>query len=154
MNRESPFTKPSSEKSAFPRPGIASLGNQSKRPPRSHSRAKLSLDRPQMRKRVTRHRCSRSLRVYGGVLFLTLSSLEQFSFRESLTYPCLLARDKADGCFARGAATHFELGFERRAPTLSPMQRRLSATMSVECFKAALLLVLQAEGDERKLAHT
>jgi len=40
----------------------------------------------------------------------------------------------------------FELGFERRAPTLSPMQRRLSATMSVECFKAALLLVLQAEG--------
>jgi len=31
------------------------------------------------------------------------------------------------------------------------MQRRLSATMSVECFEAALLLVLQAEGDERKL---
>ena len=29
-------------------------------------------------------RCSRSLRVYGGVLFLTRSSLEQFSFRESL----------------------------------------------------------------------
>ena len=41
--------------------------------------------------------------------------------------------------------------FERRALTLSPMQRRLSATMSVECFNAALLLVLQAEGDERKL---
>src|SRR5260370_37965704 len=37
-----------------------------------------------MRKRVTRRRCSRSLRVYGGVLFLTLSSLEQFRFRESL----------------------------------------------------------------------
>ena len=47
--------------------------------------------------------------------------------------------------------SRFELGFERRAPTLSPMQRRLSATMRVECFKAALLLVLQAEGDERKL---
>ena len=47
--------------------------------------------------------------------------------------------------------SRFELGLERRAPTLSPMQRRLSATISVECFKAALLLVLQAEGDERKL---
>jgi len=105
-----------------------------------------------MRKRVTRRRCSRSLRVYGGVLFLTRSSLEHFRFRESLPYPCLLARDEADGCFARGAAiSRFEHGFERRAPTLSPMQRRLSATMRVECFKAALLLVLQAEGDERKL---
>ena len=31
------------------------------------------------------------------------------------------------------------------------MQRRLSATLHVEGFKAALLLVLQAEGDERKL---
>src|SRR5258708_4906135 len=70
----------------------------------SHSRAKLSLDRPQMRKRVTRRRCSRSLRVSGGVLFLTRSSLEHCRFRESLPYPCLLARDEADGCFARGAA--------------------------------------------------
>ncbi|HEY6408695.1 MAG TPA: hypothetical protein VIY29_14620 [Ktedonobacteraceae bacterium] len=41
--------------------------------------------------------------------------------------------------------------FERRTPTLSPMQSRLSATMRVECFKAALLLVLQAEVNERKL---
>ena len=49
--------------------------------------------------------------------------------------------------------SRFELGFERRAPTLSPMQRRLSATMRVVCFKAALLLVLQAEGDERKLVN-
>ncbi len=47
--------------------------------------------------------------------------------------------------------SRFELGFERRAPTLEPEQRRLSATMSVACFKAALLLVLQAKGDERKL---
>ena len=30
-------------------------------------------------------------------------------------------------------------------------QRSLSATMSVEFFKAALLLVLQAEEDERRL---
>src|SRR5258708_12271141 len=57
-----------------------------------------------MRKRVTRRRCSRSLRVYGGVLFLTRSSLEHFRFRESLPYPCLLARHEADRCFARGAA--------------------------------------------------
>jgi AcrR family transcriptional regulator len=34
----------------------------------------------------------------------------------------------------------FELGFERRAPTLSPMQRRLSAMMSVQLFKAVLPL--------------
>jgi hypothetical protein len=31
------------------------------------------------------------------------------------------------------------------------MQRRLSVTMRVECFKVALLLVLQAEVNERKL---
>ena len=55
------------------------------------------------------------------------------------------------GALPEELQSRFELGFERRAPTLSPMQRRLSATMSVECFKAALLLVLQAEGDERKL---
>jgi AcrR family transcriptional regulator len=47
--------------------------------------------------------------------------------------------------------SRFELGFERRAPTLSPMQRRLSATMSVQFFKAALLLLLQAEENERNL---
>src|SRR5258708_37012908 len=105
-----------------------------------------------MRKSVTRGRCSRSLRVYGGVLFLTRSYLEHFRFRESLPYPCLLARDEADGRFASGAAiSRLELGFERRAPTLSPMQRRLSATMRVECFKEAPLLVLQAAGVERKL---
>ena len=45
----------------------------------------------------------------------------------------------------------FEVGFERRAPTLSPTQRRLSAIMSVQLFKAVLLLVLQAEEDERRL---
>jgi AcrR family transcriptional regulator len=46
--------------------------------------------------------------------------------------------------------SRFELGFERRAPTLSPTQRRLSATMSVQLFKATLLLVLLAEEDERR----
>jgi len=46
---------------------------------------------------------------------------------------------------------HFELGFERRAPALSAMQRRLSARMSVQIFKATLLLVLHAEETERKL---
>jgi AcrR family transcriptional regulator len=45
----------------------------------------------------------------------------------------------------------FELGFERRAPTLSPTRRRLSATMSVLLFKAVLLQILQAEEDERRL---
>jgi AcrR family transcriptional regulator len=44
---------------------------------------------------------------------------------------------------------HFELGFQRRAPTLSSTQRRLSATMSVQLFKATLLLILQADEDER-----
>jgi AcrR family transcriptional regulator len=47
--------------------------------------------------------------------------------------------------------SRFELGFERRAPTLSPTQRGLSATMSVQFFKATLLLVLQAEEAERRL---
>lgn len=47
--------------------------------------------------------------------------------------------------------SRFELGFERRAPTLSPAQRSLSATMSVQLFKAVLLLVLQAEEAERRL---
>ena len=47
--------------------------------------------------------------------------------------------------------TRFELGFEGRAPHLSPTQRRLSAMMSVELFKAVLPLVLQAEKAERKL---
>ncbi len=44
----------------------------------------------------------------------------------------------------------FELGIERRAPHLSPTQRRLSATMSVQLFKAVLLLILQAEEAERR----
>jgi AcrR family transcriptional regulator len=47
--------------------------------------------------------------------------------------------------------THFDLGFQRRAPTLSPTQRKLSATMSVQLFKAVLPLVLRAEEAERKL---
>jgi hypothetical protein len=38
--------------------------------------------------------------------------------------------------------TRFELGFQGRAPHLSPTQRRLSATMSVQLFKASLRLVL------------
>jgi AcrR family transcriptional regulator len=47
--------------------------------------------------------------------------------------------------------THFELGFQRRAPTLSPTQRKLSATMSVQLFKAVLPLVLRAEEAERQM---
>jgi AcrR family transcriptional regulator len=47
--------------------------------------------------------------------------------------------------------SRFELGFERRAPYLSPRQRSLSATMSVQLFKAILQLVLQAEEAERRL---
>ena len=41
--------------------------------------------------------------------------------------------------------------FEVRAPRLSPKQRRLSATMSVQLFKAVLPLLLQAEEAKRKL---
>jgi AcrR family transcriptional regulator len=47
--------------------------------------------------------------------------------------------------------SRFEFGIERRTPQLSATQRRLSATISVQLFKAVLLLILQAEEDERKL---
>jgi AcrR family transcriptional regulator len=46
--------------------------------------------------------------------------------------------------------TRFELGFQVRAPNLPPTQRVLSATMSVQLFKAVLPLVLQAEEAERR----
>jgi AcrR family transcriptional regulator len=47
--------------------------------------------------------------------------------------------------------TRFEVGFQRRAPNLSSPQRILSATISVQFFKALLPLLLEAEGEERKL---
>jgi AcrR family transcriptional regulator len=47
--------------------------------------------------------------------------------------------------------TRFELGFQLRAPHLSQTQRRLSATMTVQFFKAVLRLLLQAEEAERRL---
>jgi len=47
--------------------------------------------------------------------------------------------------------TRFELGFRVRAPQLSSTQRRLSATMTVQFFKAVLRLLLQAEEAERRL---
>ncbi len=50
---------------------------------------------------------------------------------------------------AQELQTRFELGFEIRAPHLSPTQRRLSAMMSVQLFKAVLPLVLQAEKAEQ-----
>ncbi len=50
---------------------------------------------------------------------------------------------------AQGLQTRFELGFEIRAPHLSPTQHRLSAMMSVQLFKAVLPLVLQAEKAEQ-----
>jgi AcrR family transcriptional regulator len=46
--------------------------------------------------------------------------------------------------------TRFELGFRVRAPHLSPTQRRLSATMTVQLYKAILGLLLQAEEAERR----
>jgi AcrR family transcriptional regulator len=46
---------------------------------------------------------------------------------------------------------NFERGFQVRRPMLPPTQRRLSATMSVQFFKAILLLVLQADEAERNL---
>lgn len=46
--------------------------------------------------------------------------------------------------------SHFEKGFQRRAPTLATTQLHLSATMSVEFFKAALLLILRVGEDERE----
>jgi AcrR family transcriptional regulator len=47
--------------------------------------------------------------------------------------------------------THFELGFQVRAPHLSAAQRRLSATISVQLFRAVPRLVLQAEEAEQRL---
>src|SRR5712691_4885161 len=44
-----------------------------------------------------------------------------------------------------------ELGFQLRAPTLSPTQLYLSSTMTAEIFKSTLHLILQAEDVERKL---
>jgi AcrR family transcriptional regulator len=55
------------------------------------------------------------------------------------------------GALPKELQTRFELGFQRRVPHLSPTQRRLSATMSVQLFKAILPLVLQAEEAEREL---
>ena len=45
----------------------------------------------------------------------------------------------------------FELGFQVRASHLSATQRRLSATMSVQLFKAVPRLVLQVEEAERNV---
>jgi hypothetical protein len=47
--------------------------------------------------------------------------------------------------------TRFELGFQVRAPHLSATQRRLSATMSVQLFRAVPRLLLQAEETEQRL---
>jgi AcrR family transcriptional regulator len=47
--------------------------------------------------------------------------------------------------------TRFELGFQVRAPHLPAVQRRLSATMAVQLFRAVPQLVLQAEEAERQL---
>ena len=47
--------------------------------------------------------------------------------------------------------SNFALGFERRAPTLSPTQLHLSATMCASCIKAVLLLIMEAEGEQRRL---
>lgn len=47
--------------------------------------------------------------------------------------------------------TRFELGFQVRAPHLSATQRRLSAMMSVQLFRAVPRLLLQAEETEQRL---
>lgn len=47
---------------------------------------------------------------------------------------------------------HFELGFQRRFPTLSPTQLKLSVTLSVQFFKSVLSLILWTEEEvEQKL---
>jgi AcrR family transcriptional regulator len=47
--------------------------------------------------------------------------------------------------------TRFELGFQIRAPHLSATERRLSATMCVQLFRAVPRLLLQAEESEQRL---
>lgn len=47
--------------------------------------------------------------------------------------------------------TRFELGFQVRAPHLSTTQRRLSAMMSVQLFRAVPRLLLQAKETEQRL---
>src|SRR5260370_25136444 len=50
--------------------------------------------------------------------------------------------------------TRFELGFQARAPHLPVTQRRLSATITVQLFKALPPLILQAEERGRKFLVT
>jgi AcrR family transcriptional regulator len=45
---------------------------------------------------------------------------------------------------------HFELGLERRAPTLSEAQRKLSAQMIVQIFKGMLPLIQQTDEEETR----
>jgi AcrR family transcriptional regulator len=47
--------------------------------------------------------------------------------------------------------SRFEIGLQRRAPTLTPAQCSLSAMMSVQFFKATLLLILQEEEAKQRL---
>jgi AcrR family transcriptional regulator len=47
--------------------------------------------------------------------------------------------------------TRFELGFQVRAPHLSATERRMSATMCVQLFRAVPRLLLQAEEAEQRL---
>lgn len=51
----------------------------------------------------------------------------------------------------RELQARFELGFQVRAPHLPAVQRSLSATMTVQLFRAVPRLVLQAEEDQRQL---
>jgi outer membrane lipopolysaccharide assembly protein LptE/RlpB len=51
----------------------------------------------------------------------------------------------------RELQTHLELGFQVRAPHLPAVQRRLSATLVVQLFRAIPRQILQVEEAEREL---
>jgi len=108
-------------------------------------------------------------RVYGSVLSVEAASLPFSIWLDQLidaliafhiAHPAFHILLNAPPSLQVASLTHdlpkelqsrFEFGFRVRAPTFSPTQLLLSATMSVQLFKAALPLILQAEEAERSL---
>ncbi len=93
---------------------------------------------------------------YGDLATAVLALLALIALRKrfpgaiALVWLCMQFASLADA-LPKELQTRFELGFRVRAPHLSQTQRRLSATMTVQFFKAVLRLLLQAEEAERRL---
>src|SRR6266849_2753808 len=93
---------------------------------------------------------------YGDLATAVLALLALIALRKrfpgaiALVWLCMQFASLADA-LPKELQTRFELGFRVRAPHFSQTQRRLSATMTVQFFKAVLRLLLQAEEAERRL---